>query len=71
MQVTLTIRQEAVPIVKSSLETRRKSLEFGLRRYQARLALNNSTRWPLRSSRQSSARANWATVRPGLSGSSC
>lgn len=38
MQATLTLQQEAVPIVKSSLETRRKSLEFGLRRYQARLA---------------------------------
>ena len=38
MQATLTIRQEAVPIVKSSLETRRKSLEFGLRQYRARLA---------------------------------
>jgi hypothetical protein len=37
MQATLTIRQEAVPIVKSSLATRRKSLEFGLRRYRARL----------------------------------
>ena len=31
MQATLTLRQEAVPIVKSSLEARRKSLEFGLR----------------------------------------
>jgi hypothetical protein len=38
MQATLTIRQEAVPIVKSSLEVRRKSLEFGLRQYRARLA---------------------------------
>jgi hypothetical protein len=38
MQATLTLRQEAVPIVKSSLETRRKSLEFGLRQYRARLA---------------------------------
>jgi hypothetical protein len=38
MQATLTIRQEAVPIVKSSLETRRKSLEFSLRQYRARLA---------------------------------
>jgi hypothetical protein len=38
MQATLTLQQEAVPIVRSSLETRRKSLEFGLRQYQARLA---------------------------------
>ena len=37
MQATLTIRQEAVPIVKSSLEARRKSLEFGLRQYRTRL----------------------------------
>ena len=38
MQATFTIRQEAVPIVKSSLETRRRSLEFSLRQYQARLS---------------------------------
>lgn len=37
MQSTVTIRQEAAPIVKSSLATRRKSLEFGLRQYRARL----------------------------------
>jgi len=37
MQAILTIRQEAVPIVKSSLETRRKALEFNLRQYRARL----------------------------------
>ena len=37
MQATLTIRQEAVPIVKSSLETKRRSLEFSLRQYRARL----------------------------------
>ena len=37
MQATLTIRQEAVPIVRSSLEARRKSLEFSLRQYRARL----------------------------------
>ena len=37
MQATVTIRQEAVPIVKSSLETRRRSLEFSLRQYRARL----------------------------------
>ena len=38
MQSTFTIRPEAVPIVKSSLETRRRSLEFSLRQYQARLS---------------------------------
>ena len=38
MQATLTIRQEAIPIVKSSLATRRRSLEFSLRQYQTRLA---------------------------------
>lgn len=38
MQATLTLRPEAVPIIKSSLETRRKALEFSLRQYQARLA---------------------------------
>jgi hypothetical protein len=37
MQATLTIRQEALPIVKSSIQTRRKSLEFSLRQYRARL----------------------------------
>ena len=37
MQATLTIRQEAVPVVKSSLEMKRKSLTFNLRRYQTRL----------------------------------
>ncbi len=38
MQATLTIRQEAVPIVKSSLETRRRALEFSLRQYRTRLS---------------------------------
>ena len=37
MQATLTVRQEAVPIVKSSLQARRKALEFSLRQYRARL----------------------------------
>ncbi len=37
MQATVTMRQEAVPIVKSSLEMKRKSLTFNLRRYQTRL----------------------------------
>ena len=37
MQATLTIRQEALPIVKASLQVRRKSLEFSLRQYRARL----------------------------------
>jgi len=38
MQATFTIRQEAVPIVKSSLEAKRRSLEFSLRQYRERLA---------------------------------
>jgi len=38
MQATLTIRREAVPIVKASLETRRKALEFSLRQYRTRLS---------------------------------
>jgi len=38
MHAPLTIRQEALPIVKSSLATRRKSLEFSLHQYQTRLA---------------------------------
>jgi hypothetical protein len=37
MQATFTINQEAVPIVRSSLEARRKSLEFSLRQYRERL----------------------------------
>lgn len=37
MQTELTIRQEALPIVKASLEMKRRSLEFNLRRYGARL----------------------------------
>lgn len=37
MQATLTLRQEALPIVKSSLKTRRKALEFNLRQYRTRL----------------------------------
>jgi hypothetical protein len=37
MQATLTIRQDALPVVKSSLQARRKALEFSLRQYQARL----------------------------------
>lgn len=37
MQATLTMRQEALPIVKSSLQTRRKALEFNLHQYRTRL----------------------------------
>lgn len=37
MQATITLRPEAVPIVRSSLELKRKALEFNLRQYQARL----------------------------------
>lgn len=37
MQATMTRQQQAVPVVKASLEMRRKALEFNLRQYQARL----------------------------------
>lgn len=37
MQATLTMRQDAVPIVRSSLEMKLRALEFNLRQYQARL----------------------------------
>ena len=37
MQATFTMRQEALPIVRSSLQARRKSLEFSLRQYRAQL----------------------------------
>ena len=38
MQATLTMQSEAVPVVKSSLDMKRKALEYNLRQYQARLA---------------------------------
>jgi hypothetical protein len=38
MQATMTMREEAVPVVRSSLEMKRKALEFNLRQYQERLA---------------------------------
>ena len=38
MQATLTMQPEAVPVVRSSLDMKRKSLEHNLRQYQARLA---------------------------------
>lgn len=37
MQATLIIRQDALPVIKSSLQARRKALEFSLRQYRARL----------------------------------
>ncbi|MBI5602903.1 MAG: hypothetical protein HY879_06075 [Deltaproteobacteria bacterium] len=37
MQTILTLEQEAVPIVKSSLVLKHKALEFNLDRYQKRL----------------------------------
>ena len=36
MQFSMKIEQEAIPIVRSSLETKRQALEFGLRQYQER-----------------------------------
>jgi len=38
MQATLTMRPEAIPVVKSSLEMKRKALEFNTRQYRQRLA---------------------------------
>ena len=38
MQATLTMQLEAVPVVRSSLDMKRKALEHNLRQYQARLA---------------------------------
>ncbi len=38
MQTILRMRQEALPIVKSSLEMKRKALEFSTQRYRQRLA---------------------------------
>ena len=34
----LTLREEVIPLVRSSLGLKRKALEFNLRRYQDRLA---------------------------------
>ena len=38
MDTTMIIRQEALPIVKSSLEMKRNALELNARQYQERLA---------------------------------
>ncbi len=38
METTTKIQQEALPLVKSSLEMKRKALEFNLREYQKRLS---------------------------------
>jgi len=38
MSSTLILQQETVPIVKSSLEMKRKALEFSLQKYSERLA---------------------------------
>jgi hypothetical protein len=38
MQATLTLQSEAIPVVRSSLDMKRKALEYNLRQYQARLA---------------------------------
>ena len=38
MQATMVMQLEAVPIVKASLALKRKTLEFSLRQYQARLS---------------------------------
>lgn len=38
MLATLTVQQEAMPIIRSGIEMKRKALEFNLRQYQARLS---------------------------------
>jgi hypothetical protein len=38
METTMRIQQEAIPLVKSSLELKRKALEFNLNEYRRRLA---------------------------------
>ena len=38
MQTTMTLDQEALLVVKSSLEMKRKALDFNLRQYKDRLA---------------------------------
>ncbi len=37
MQATLIMQQEAVPVVRSGLEMKRKALEFNLRQYRTNL----------------------------------
>jgi hypothetical protein len=43
MPTTMIIQPDAVPVVKSSLEMKRKALEFNLRQYRQRLALFEQT----------------------------
>ena len=38
MLAKLTIQEEALPVIKSSLDMKRKALEFNLHRYESRLA---------------------------------
>jgi hypothetical protein len=38
MEATMTMKQEAVPVVRSSLALKRKALELGLHQYEERLA---------------------------------
>ena len=38
METTLTMQSEAVPVIKSCLDMKRKALEHNLRRYKDRLA---------------------------------
>ena len=42
METTMRIQQEAIPLVKSSLELKRKALEFNLNEYRKRLAAYES-----------------------------
>ncbi len=38
MQTTLRMKRDAIPVIKSSLEMKRKTLEFSARQYRQRLA---------------------------------
>ncbi len=38
METTMTIQQEAIPVIRSSLEMKRKALGFNLDEYRRRLA---------------------------------
>jgi hypothetical protein len=43
MQTNVILQPDAVPVVKSSLEMKRKALEFNLRQYRERLAAFEQT----------------------------
>ena len=43
MQETMTIQSEALPVIRSSLEMKRKALEFNLRQYRQRVTAFEQT----------------------------